>query len=124
MSSRNVGLDTPSRAAAVVLYAALLAMQNRAVELGYAAPENCVATAATSGVTLTKVPREALIDAARLILNAEPLVEAVDYISIASRETMEELEFVDSAAGGAVLSLAACVGGVRLIDNIILEANG
>lgn len=114
MSSRNVGLDTPSRAAAVVLYAALLAMQNRAVELGYAAPENCV----------TKVPREALIDAARLILNAEPLVEAVDYISIASRETMEELEFVDSAAGGAVLSLAACVGGVRLIDNIILEANG
>ena len=106
MSSRNAGLSPPARAAAVALHRALRAMEARAADLRYAAGD--------------AVPRAALVDAARAVLNDEPLVETVDYISVASRHTMEELDVVAHAEGGAVLSLAARVGGVRLIDNVLL----
>jgi pantoate--beta-alanine ligase len=46
------------------------------------------------------------------------LVLFVEYLSIASRETMEELTTVD--ATGAVVSVALRLGKVRLIDNIML----
>ena len=85
---------------------ALHAMKARAADLRYAAGD--------------AIPRAALVDVAHAVLNDEPLVEAVDYVSIASRDTMEELGVVALAEGGAVLSLAARVGGVRLIDNVLL----
>ena len=46
------------------------------------------------------------------------MVLRVEYVSIASKETMEELEVVE--ATGAVVSVALRLGKVRLIDNIIL----
>jgi pantoate--beta-alanine ligase len=52
------------------------------------------------------------------VLAQEPLISSVDYISVGSRETMAELEAV--GAQGAVLSVALRLGGVRLIDNIVL----
>ena len=42
----------------------------------------------------------------------------IDYVSIADPKSLKEL---DRIRGGALLSLAVRIGGVRLIDNIILE---
>ena len=42
----------------------------------------------------------------------------IDYVSIADPKSLTEL---DRIRGGALLSLAVRIGGVRLIDNIILE---
>ena len=48
----------------------------------------------------------------------EPLVEAIDYVSVADAETLEEL---DTVGGRAMVSVAIRLGKLRLIDNIILE---
>jgi pantoate--beta-alanine ligase len=53
----------------------------------------------------------------RAVLAAEPGVEA-DYVSVAELETLAELDRVDELA---LASLAARVGPVRLIDNLILS---
>lgn len=45
----------------------------------------------------------------------EPLVNNVEYVSIGSRRSMEELQEVDSS--GAIVSVAIRLGKVRLIDN-------
>jgi pantothenate synthetase len=42
----------------------------------------------------------------------------IDYVSIADPITFTEL---DRATKGALISLAVKIGGVRLIDNVILE---
>ena len=55
---------------------------------------------------------------ARSVLGREPLVEAVDYVSVADNETLEEL---DTVGGRAMVSAAVRLGQVRLIDNIILR---
>ena len=51
-------------------------------------------------------------------LNAAPGV-SLDYASVADAETLEELERIDRPA---LVSLAARVGGARLIDNVVLGA--
>lgn len=48
----------------------------------------------------------------------EPLITRVEYVSIASPATMEEVEVVDRF--GAIVSVAVRLGPVRLIDNILL----
>ena len=53
------------------------------------------------------------------VLTSEPLVRRVDYVSVAHAETMEEL---DAATAGAMVSTAAWLGNVRLIDNVVLWA--
>ena len=55
---------------------------------------------------------------ARRILAEEPLVKEVDYISVVSCETVQELSIVQEKA---MLSTAVKIGSIRLIDNIILE---
>lgn len=45
---------------------------------------------------------------------------SIDYISVADAETLDELDEIDPAAGGALASLAVRVGKTRLIDNVIL----
>lgn len=45
----------------------------------------------------------------------EPLVNNVEYVSIGSRRSMEELQEVDNS--GAIVSVAIRLGKVRLIDN-------
>ena len=52
-------------------------------------------------------------------LNAAPGV-SLDYASVADAETLEELERIDRPA---LVSLAARVGGARLIDNVVLGAH-
>jgi pantoate--beta-alanine ligase len=93
LSSRNVHLSGPERAAAPVLRRALLAARDR-----WAAGER-------SG--------ESLRQAMRTELGGEPLAE-VDYVSVADGSTLTELQTV---AGPALLSLAVRFGTTRLIDN-------
>ena len=93
VSSRNVHLSAPERAAAPVLRRALLAARDR-----YAAGER-------SG--------DALRSAMRDVLEAEPLAQA-EYVSVADAGTLEELTAVDRPV---LLSLAVRIGDTRLIDN-------
>ena len=97
MSSRNVRLSPEQRRAAPVVHRALsagLGSWNRG-ETDAAAIRNLVL-------------RE---------LQTEPLVDHVDYVSLADSDTLEEL---GRAAPGTMLSTAAHFGTVRLIDNVIL----
>ncbi len=96
-SSRNSRLDPSERRAAVVLYRAL-----RQAEKLWLAGETRAAE---------------LKRRARTILEAEPLVQSIDYVSIADSNSMQELE---SATAGAMVSTAAWIGSVRLIDNVVL----
>ncbi|HXG39577.1 MAG TPA: pantoate--beta-alanine ligase [Candidatus Limnocylindrales bacterium] len=93
VSSRNVHLSPAERAAAPVLHRALAAAKE-----AWAAGER-------SGEALRAIMRR--------ILEAEPLA-AVEYVSVADAETLDELDWVD---GPALLSLAARFGTTRLIDN-------
>ncbi|RLN60640.1 hypothetical protein BBJ29_008441 [Phytophthora kernoviae] len=60
-----------------------------------------------------------LRDAVREEYEREPLVAAIDYISVGSKETMQEMSEVDIAKG-AIVSVAVKLGQCRLIDNIVL----
>ena len=98
MSSRNVRLSPEQRQTAAVVY--------RALSAGLSVWES----GETDGTAIrAEVRRE---------LDAEPLIGSVDYVSLADPETLEELAL---ASRGAMLSVAARVGSVRLIDNVILE---
>ena len=96
LSSRNANLAEGPREAAAALYRAL-----NAAEVAWAKGER-------SGDTL----RVAML----AVLRGEPLIK-VEYVSAADPGTFDELDEVD---GPALLSLAAWVGGTRLIDNIAL----
>ena len=65
--------------------------------------------AVRAGTTDTAAVRSAMF----AVLGAEPLADP-DYVSVADPDTLEELATV---SGRALLSLAAVIEGVRLIDN-------
>ncbi|CAI8041797.1 Pantothenate synthetase [Geodia barretti] len=98
MSSRNVRLNPEQRNAAAAVYRALAAGMNLW----------------SSGEADASKVR----DAVRQELEAEPLLEVVDYVSVASPDSLEEL---DRAGRGAMLSTAVHLGPIRLIDNVIME---
>ena len=98
MSSRNAYLTPPQRSAAIVIYQALC----RVGELR------------REGVR----DGERLRGEARQILEEEPLVEQIDYVSVADADTLKEL---DTVTGPAMVLVAVRIGKTRLIDNIILE---
>ena len=98
MSSRNVRLNPEQRQAASAVYRALSAGQ----------------TLWNQGETDANSIRGAV----RTVLEAEPLLGTVDYVGVAAPDTIEELEM---AVPGAMLSTAAHLGTVRLIDNMILQ---
>jgi pantoate--beta-alanine ligase len=52
------------------------------------------------------------------LLESEPLIERIDYVSVADAGTLDELDFIQ---GRAMVSVAVKLGTPRLIDNIILE---
>ena len=56
--------------------------------------------------------------AVRSILEEEPLIGGIDYVSVADAATLQELERV---GGPAMVSVAVRMGQTRLIDNVILE---
>ena len=100
-SSRNAYLDSNQRTAADVIYRAL----TQAVNLWTSGEKQAVA----------------IIDEVRRVLDSEPLVDGVDYVSITDAETMAEVEFVERTA---MLSVAVHIGGTRLIDNVSSSGKG
>lgn len=98
LSSRNAYLTPEQRKAASVIYRALA----RAREL--------LGQGVSSG--------EELRLAVRRVLEEEPLVEQIEYVSLADCGTLEELEVL---AGRAMISVAVRLGQTRLIDNLILD---
>ena len=58
----------------------------------------------------------------RLVLESQPLVDEIDYVSVAACGTLDELEDgTQDVVAGTMVSVAVRFGQVRLIDNIILE---
>ncbi len=98
LSSRNTYLTPEQRIAAPVIYRAL----SRGQELR------------RQGVA----GGEELRAAVRRVLEEEPLLEQIEYVSLADWGTLEEL---DVLAGRAMLSVAVRLGHTRLIDNLILD---
>jgi len=96
MSSRNARLSPKARAAAPVLYRALLAARD----------------AYRDGERSAMELRSAMSD----VLATEPLA-VVEYVSVADDATLAELDVVD---GSALLSLAVRFDDVRLIDNLAI----
>lgn len=97
LSSRNAYLTPEQRRAAPVVYRAL----TRAGGLHEA------------GTTDADALRQAVL----AVLEAEPLVEGIDYVSVADSNTLRELEQVN---GPAMVSTAVRLGQTRLIDNVVL----
>lgn len=97
LSSRNVYLTPQQRRAAPVVYRALC----RAEELWREGERNA-----------QRLRREV-----QRVLEGEPLIERIDYVSVADAATSEEL---DTVRGRAMVSVAVQLGKPRLIDNIIL----
>jgi pantoate--beta-alanine ligase len=100
MSSRNVYLNPQERQAALVLYRSLCRAQRMYSQEEREAP----------------VIKEAMRD----LIQAEPMAH-LDYVSIASPETLDELELIQ---GPALVSLAVRIGKTRLIDNVVLGTEG
>jgi pantoate--beta-alanine ligase len=98
LSSRNLLLSADDRARAVVV--------PRAID---AAAASLAAGERSSAVVLA---------AARAVLAAEPTAEP-EYVELRDVDTLQALEVV---AERAVLLVAVWLGGVRLIDNRVLEA--
>ena len=98
MSSRNVYLTPGERRAAPVIYNAL----NRAVDLWRQGETRC----------------DALRAEMKAVLDSEPLVSSIDYVSVADSVTLEEL---DETAPQAMVSTAVRIGKARLVDNVLLE---
>ena len=97
LSSRNAYLTPEERKAAPVVYRAL----SEAQQLW----ENGERDAGK------------LREAARQILESEPLLQGIDYVSVADGATLAELERVE---GPAMVSTAVRLGRTRLIDNVML----
>ena len=106
MSSRNVYLSGPSRKAATVLYRALLAGR------------------ATLDAALRDDPSPEGADAVRRamaeVIAAEPLA-TLDYAELCDPDTCVELV---APQAPALLAIAARIGSTRLIDNLLLRADG
>jgi len=97
MSSRNTYLNPEERRVALVLNQAL--------------------TLARQLWSRGERDAERLRQAMRQLIEKQPLA-AIDYISVADTETLEELDRVKSPS---VVSLAVRIGKTRLIDNIVIE---
>ncbi|KAE8904491.1 hypothetical protein PF005_g10081 [Phytophthora fragariae] len=105
LSTRNQYLSPEERQAATVLHR------------GLAHAQDLFQQAKQSGKTT--VDAAALRGVVREEYEREPLVTAIDYVSVGSKETMQEVAEVDTAEG-AIISVAVKLGQCRLIDNIVL----
>ena len=102
MSSRNTYLTAEQRRAAPVVYRAL--------------------TAAVDSYRSGETGAGALRETIESTLAAEPLVAAIDYVSVADPLTLLEIE--GDVADGAMASTAVRFGKMRLLDNVILSRSG
>ena len=103
LSSRNTYLTPEQREAAPVLYLSLLRAKAQW----------------SQGVRDSGVLRQQV----RKCLEEEPLVERIDYVSVADATNLAELETEDlrTIRGPALVLAAVKLGIPRLIDNIFLE---
>ena len=99
LSSRNAYLDPHQRKQATVLYRSLLRVQSLA-DRG-------------------ESDSARLISAALGVFKEEPEVR-LDYFEIVDRDTLDPVADISQ---GALVAVAAFVGGTRLIDNIVLPGN-
>lgn len=99
LSSRNAYLSPDERRQALALRAAL----GRAEEL------------ARAGIT----EADRLLDAMRAELDRHPAVE-VDYVALVQPDSFRPIRRL---SGSGVAAIAARVGGTRLIDNVVIEAD-
>ena len=99
LSSRNAYLTPEQRAAAPVVYRALRAAES----LWQTGQRNA----------------NPLQAAALAVLETEPLISAVDYVTIVDADTMATLNAVTDGQP-AMIATAARLGSVRLIDNVVL----
>jgi pantoate--beta-alanine ligase len=100
MSSRNTYLTEVERAQATILFRALCAVKKTFTE--------------------GEITAEKLIAAGKDVLNTEPQVK-IDYFEIREIENLSSISLIKSTA---IVALAAFVGKVRLIDNMILTPHG
>ncbi len=98
LSSRNVYLDEEQRRAAPVVYRALC----RALDLWEQGERN--------GERLRRETRQ--------VLESEPFIDGIDYVSVAGLSDLRELDAIDRPA---MVSTAVHLARTRLIDNVILE---
>jgi pantoate--beta-alanine ligase len=98
LSSRNVYLTPEQRKAAPAIFRALLAAEGLWMD------------GERDGDVLRR--------AARNVLDEAPLIEAVDYVSVAGAYSLAEL---DRVTGPAMVSVAVRMGRARLIDNLVLD---
>jgi len=96
MSSRNSYLNAEERRSATVLFKALTVVRERYER----------------GERNADLLRQEMIS----LIQGNPLAR-IDYVSIADRQTLEELSNIDRPA---LVSLAVRIGKTRLIDNILL----
>ncbi|MEO8624551.1 MAG: pantoate--beta-alanine ligase [bacterium] len=99
MSSRNALLDAESRERATALSRALFAVEQ----------------SVASGETSTEVA----LDVGRLILGQQGIEP--EYFAAVNAESLAP---VQTFARQTLVAIAACVGSVRLIDNVIIDATG
>lgn len=99
MSSRNARLTAVGREQAVCLHKALAQAKS----------------AVANGVTKAEVIRQEMT----CVIRKQPGVRIV-YVSVAAIETLQEL---DTIRGSALVSVAAELDGVRLIDNILVNSS-
>ena len=97
VSSRNAYLTLEQRAVAPVVYRALAAARDR--------------------FRAGRQDRTALEDACRRMIERESAVDAVEYVAAVDPETMARWE----GKGPCMLAAAVRLGGVRLIDNVIMD---
>lgn len=98
MSSRNLYLSEKERNAATVLY--------RALRSGYEAIK--------SGIIKTEKIKEIMYK----VVNSEPLVSEIQYLSVYDPEDLEEIDIISKTA---LIAGAIKIGNTRLIDNIRVE---
>lgn len=104
MSSRNAYLSPPARAAATVLYQALLAGQQAFDSMRAECP--------------TDPPR--VVQAMQRVVAREPEAR-LDYAEVRDPNTFLPLETLQAPA---LLLIAVSLGSTRLIDNFLLQADG
>ncbi|MEJ2696041.1 MAG: pantoate--beta-alanine ligase [Candidatus Sulfobium sp.] len=100
MSSRNLYLDDERRKAAAVLYRSL--------------------TAASDSINAGQRSAKEIRGLMERILSGEPLVTQIDYASLYDPATLEE---TDEVKDEVLLAVAARLGEVRLIDNVIVNVS-
>ncbi len=97
MSSRNTYLSQPERQAATILYKALTLARELYKQ----------------GEKDAEVIQQQLVS----LIGEEPLAK-IEYVSIADRDTLQELSIIDRPV---LVLLAVKIGRTRLIDNMLLE---